>query len=73
MLREIYVFGEGKVPKDLKFIRVNADEVTYGLHIILRFELEKEIIEGKVQVNELPQIWNEKFEQLLGIVPPDDV
>jgi carboxypeptidase Taq len=54
------------------FIRVNADEVTYGLHIILRFELEKELIEGKVQVNELPQVWNEKFEDLLGIVPPND-
>lgn len=54
------------------FIRVNADEVTYGLHIILRFELEKELVEGKVQVNELPQVWNEKFEQLLGIIPPDD-
>ena len=54
------------------FIRVNADEVTYGLHIILRFELEKDIIDGKVQVNELPEIWNSRFEELLGIVPPDD-
>jgi len=54
------------------FIRVNADEVTYGLHIILRFELEKDLIEGKVQVNELPEVWNTMFEDLLGIIPPDD-
>ncbi|MFX0164976.1 MAG: carboxypeptidase M32 [Candidatus Hodarchaeota archaeon] len=54
------------------FIRVNADEVTYGLHIILRFEIEKDMIEGKIQVNELPEIWNSKFEELLGIVPPND-
>lgn len=54
------------------FIRVNADEVTYGLHIILRFEIEKDLIEGKIQVNELPGIWNSKFEELLGIVPPND-
>ncbi|MHA2288483.1 MAG: carboxypeptidase M32 [Promethearchaeota archaeon] len=51
-------------------IRVEADEVTYGMHIILRFELEKDIIEGKVQVNELPDLWNEKMENLLGITPP---
>jgi len=54
------------------FIRVNADEVTYGLHIILRFEIEKDLIEGKIQVNELPEIWNTNFEELLGIVPPND-
>lgn len=54
------------------FIRVNADEVTYGLHIILRFEIEKDLIEDKIQVNELPEIWNSKMEDLLGIVPPND-
>ncbi|MFW9874706.1 MAG: carboxypeptidase M32 [Candidatus Thorarchaeota archaeon] len=54
------------------FIRVNADEVTYGLHIILRFEIEKDLIEGKIQVHELPAIWNSKFEELLGIIPPND-
>jgi carboxypeptidase Taq len=54
------------------FIRVNADEVTYGLHIILRFEIEKDLIEGNIQINELPEIWNSKFEDLLGIVPPND-
>lgn len=54
------------------FIRVNADEVTYGLHIILRFEMEKDLIEGRIQVNELPEVWNNKFEEILGIVPPND-
>ena len=54
------------------FIRVNADEVTYGLHVILRFEIEKDLIDEKVQVSELPQIWNSRFEELLGIIPPDD-
>ena len=54
------------------FIRVNADEVTYGLHIILRYEIEKDLIEGKIDVKELPEIWNSKFEDLFGLVPPDD-
>jgi carboxypeptidase Taq len=54
------------------FIRVNADEVSYGLHIILRFEIEKGLIDGDIQSNELPELWNSKFEELLGIVPPDD-
>ncbi len=53
-------------------IRVDADEVTYGMHVILRFEMEKDIIEGKVQVSELPELWNEKMEELLGITPPSD-
>ncbi|TFF88204.1 MAG: carboxypeptidase M32 [Promethearchaeota archaeon] len=54
------------------FIRVNADEVTYGLHIILRFELERDLIHGKIDISELPELWNTKFDDLLGIVPPTD-
>ncbi|MFX1438452.1 MAG: carboxypeptidase M32, partial [Promethearchaeota archaeon] len=54
------------------FIRVDADEVTYGLHIILRFELEKMIIEDSIQANELPELWNTKMDELLGIIPPND-
>ena len=54
------------------FIRVDADEVTYGLHIILRFELEKMIIEDNLQASELPELWNTKMEELLGITPPND-
>ena len=54
------------------FIRVEADEVTYNLHIMLRFELENEMLEGKVKVADLPEAWNAKMETYLGIVPPDD-
>jgi carboxypeptidase Taq len=54
------------------FIRVEADEVTYNLHIMLRFELENEMLEGKVKIAELPEAWNAKMETYLGIVPPND-
>jgi len=54
------------------FIRVEADEVTYGLHIILRFELEQDLINNGISISELPEIWNTKMEDLLGITPPDD-
>lgn len=54
------------------FIRVEADEVTYPLHVILRFKLEMQLIEGSLKVEELPGAWNELMERLLGIVPPDD-
>lgn len=54
------------------FIRVEADEATYNLHIMLRFELEIELMEGAVAVAELPEAWNSKFEQFLGLTPPDD-
>lgn len=54
------------------FIRVEADEVTYTLHIILRFEIEKMLIEGTLKVKEIPQIWNQKMQELLGITPPND-
>ena len=53
-------------------IRVEADEVTYNLHILLRFELECDLIEERVAVAELPAVWNERMEQYLGIRPPDD-
>jgi carboxypeptidase Taq len=51
-------------------IRVEADEVTYSLHIILRFELEQQLINGTLSVDDLPEAWNAKMEDLLGIVPP---
>ncbi|MBT4497277.1 MAG: carboxypeptidase M32, partial [Gemmatimonadetes bacterium] len=53
-------------------IRVEADEVTYSLHILLRFELEKDLLEGKIDVEALPGLWNERMEQYLGIRPEDD-
>ncbi len=55
-----------------QFIRVEADELTYNLHIMLRFELECDLLAGKVKVSELPQVWNDRFEEFFGIRPPTD-
>jgi len=53
-------------------IRVNADEATYNLHIMLRLELEIGMVEGAVAIKDLPGIWNAKMQEYLGITPPDD-
>ncbi|MFZ5822416.1 MAG: carboxypeptidase M32 [Chloroflexota bacterium] len=53
-------------------IRVNADEATYNMHIMLRLELEIAMIEGAVQVKDLPEVWNSKMKEYLGILPPND-
>ena len=53
-------------------IRVEADEVTYNLHIMLRCELEIEMLEGKLAVKDLPEAWNARFEDYLGLVPPNN-
>ncbi len=53
-------------------IRVNADEATYNLHIMLRLELEIGMVEGTIAVKDLPEIWNAKMQEYLGIVPPND-
>ncbi len=53
-------------------IRVNADEATYNLHIMLRLELEIGMVEGTLAVKDLPEIWNAKMHEYLGITPPDD-
>jgi carboxypeptidase Taq len=54
------------------FIRVDADEITYPAHIILRFRLERALISGDLEVPDLPAAWNEGLHALLGITPPDD-
>jgi carboxypeptidase Taq len=54
------------------FIRVDADEMTYPAHVILRFRLEQALIAGTLSVADLPGAWNEGFHALLGMVPPDD-
>ena len=59
-----------KVQRSL--IRTDADEVTYNLHVMLRFGLELDLLEGKLAVRDLPEAWRERFEADLGIVPPDD-
>ncbi|MFO0981652.1 MAG: carboxypeptidase M32 [Planctomycetota bacterium] len=53
-------------------IRVEADEVTYNLHIILRFELEQQLFAGTLQVRDLPSAWNRRMQQWLGVEPPSD-
>ncbi|HKU55470.1 MAG TPA: carboxypeptidase M32 [Gaiellaceae bacterium] len=53
-------------------IRIQADEVCYGMHVMLRFELEQDIVEGRVELRDLPQRWNEKMSEYLGVEVPDD-
>ena len=53
-------------------IRGDADEVSYGLHIILRFELEQELLAGTLGVSDLPEVWNTRMKEYLGIDVPDD-
>jgi len=57
---------------EASLIRVEADEVTYNLHILLRFEIEKMMAEEAVAVADLPALWNDKFREYFGITPPDD-
>lgn len=54
------------------FIRVNADEATYNLHVMLRLEIEIGLVEGHFAVKDLPEIWNSKMNDYLGITPPND-
>lgn len=54
-------------------IRVEADELTYNLHIMIRFELENALLDGQLPVAELPAAWREKMEGYLGVTPPDDL
>jgi carboxypeptidase Taq len=53
-------------------IRVNADEATYNLHVMLRLELEIGMVEGSLAVKDLPEIWNSKMQEYLGVTPPDN-
>merc|ERR1711933_257633 len=58
--------------KGTSMIRVEADEVTYPLHVIIRFEIETALIEGTIEVHDVPTIWNEKMKTYLGVEPADD-
>jgi carboxypeptidase Taq len=59
-----------KVERSL--IRTDADEVTYNLHVMIRFDLELQLLEGTLAVRDLPQAWNERYRSDLGVVPPND-
>ncbi len=54
------------------FIRVDADEVTYPAHVILRYRLERALIEGDMEVPDIPAAWNEGMQKMLGLTPPSD-
>ena len=62
--------GINKVERSL--IRTDADEVTYNLHVMLRFDFELQMLEGTLSIRDLPEAWHERFEKDMGIVPPDD-
>ena len=53
-------------------IRVEADELTYHLHIVIRFEIERDLIRGDLDVEDVPEVWNDKYEEYLGIRPDTD-
>jgi len=53
-------------------IRVDADELTYNFHIIVRYEIEKQLIGGKIQVSEVPSVWNDSMEKYVGVRPKND-
>ena len=67
--RDFYAAVNAVAPS---FIRVEADEATYNLHIMLRFELEQALIDGGLKAEDVPGVWNETFEKYLGLTPPDD-
>jgi len=54
------------------FIRIEADELTYPLHIMIRYEIERDLFNGDLQAKDLPQVWNDKYEEYLGIRPETD-
>lgn len=82
--RELSAFSEGQLVlssqqfyKDVNavrpsFIRIQADELTYLLHIIVRYELERDLINGRLSVAQLPHAWNQKYQETLGITPEKD-
>ena len=81
--RKVFPEALGDVPLDAFYfaindvrpslVRVEADEATYNLHILVRFELEQALLADELRVDDLPAAWNEKYEKYLGIKPPGDV
>jgi carboxypeptidase Taq len=68
--RRLYEAANRVDPDNL--IRVEADELTYHLHIVLRFEIERDLVAGDLAVEEIPAVWNEKIEEYLGVRPETD-
>jgi carboxypeptidase Taq len=68
----LQAFYKGMNKVEPSLIRVDADEATYNLHIMLRLELEIALMEGSLEVKDLPEAWNTRMQEYLGITPPDD-
>jgi carboxypeptidase Taq len=68
--RDIYEAANQIYPENL--IRVEADELTYHMHIVLRFEIERDLVRGDLDVSEVPAVWNDRMEEYLGIRPDTD-
>jgi carboxypeptidase Taq len=69
--------NQAKLVKDINKVqrskvRIAADEVTYSIHIIIRFELERDLFAGKIKIDKLPQVWNQKYHDYLGVDVKDD-
>jgi carboxypeptidase Taq len=67
---DLFYRAINKVERSL--IRTDADEITYNLHVMLRFDLETEMLEGKLAVKDLPEAWNTRYFKDLGVIPADD-
>jgi len=67
-----HMFYEAANESKPSLIRVEADELTYSLHVIIRYEIEKMIFTSEIDVNDLPALWNQKYQEYLGITPPND-
>jgi carboxypeptidase Taq len=67
---ETFYHAVNKVERSL--IRTDADEVTYNLHVLLRFDFELQLLEGELSVRDLPEAWHDRFDADMSIVPPDD-
>lgn len=65
-------FYEAMNKVEPSFIRTEADELTYSLHIIIRYELEKDLINGRISLDQLPSEWNKKYKEYLGVEPTND-
>ncbi|MDE2293746.1 MAG: hypothetical protein KGL53_16825, partial [Elusimicrobia bacterium] len=82
LLRRVYPAKLGRIPLSAVMshlrvvrpgpVRLEADEVTYSLHILLRYELEKDLAAGRLKVRDIPEAWSAKSQELLGVRPPND-
>eukprot|EP00877_Chromochloris_zofingiensis_P002211 jgi/Chrzof1/11991/Cz06g17100.t1 len=66
------LYAAQNVIKEPSLIRVESDEVTYTMHIIMRYEIERGLLDGSIKVSDVPSVWNDKMQQYLGAVPEND-